>query len=129
MGDSVSEANEGYAFGCNALLASGEDVYLELNPEKNIWRYCTKVESIYDIDYIGSSLSNEVNYLDYTDVLENITKTDNAKIPEYFFTIDLSKLSLVDYSNPTYATTALWRPDRGLIMRINSNTNLKVLRN
>lgn len=126
VGASVNEANEGYAFGCNALLASGEDVYLELNPEKNIWRYCTEVESISDTDYIGSSLSNEVNYRGYTDVLENITKTDNAKIPEYFFTVDLSKLLLVDYSNPTYATTASWRPDCGLIMRINSHTNLKV---
>ncbi len=126
------EVEPKYTFGCNDLIDSGGDIYLELNPSLNQWRYCTSVNSNSTDSYIGSSPSGELlwksYYHDATPNNENDDegKKNNAKIPEFFYTIDLTDLTLEDFLNPHFDSTSAWIPQNDLAVAVDSSTDCSI---
>lgn len=126
------EAEPKYTFGCNTLVDNGGDIYLELNPTLNQWRYCTSVNSNSADSYIGSSPSGELlwknYYHDTTPENENDDegKKNNAKIPDFFYTIDLTDLTMEDFANPHFDSTSAWIPENDLAIAIDGNTDCSI---
>lgn len=126
------EAEPIYTFGCNELIDNGGDIYLELNPSLNQWRYCTSVNSNNADKYIGSSPSGDLlwkkYYHDATPENENDDegKKNNAKIPDYFYTIDLTDLSLEDFTNPHFDGINAWIPENNLAIAVDGNTDCSI---
>lgn len=121
-----------YMFGCNNLIDNGKDTYLELNPSLNQWRYCTAVNSNSSDDYIGSSPSGKLRwktfYYDATpdDKTDDEGRKNNAKLPEYFYTIDLSSLTMEDFSNPHFDSTSAWIPENDLAVVVDGSTDCSI---
>ena len=126
IGSTVNLDNddEGFLYGCNDLIDNGDDVFLELNPEMNIWRYCIEVESNSNKDYIGADLLDKVIYQKWT--FTDDDKTYKAESPEYFFTIDVSQISPTDYAYPSFEDTSSWLPENECSIHIDSNTNMDI---
>ena len=126
------EAEPKYTFGCNELIDNGGDIYLELNPSLNQWRYCTSVNSNSTGNYIGSSPSGKLlwksYYHDSTPNNENDDegKKNNAKIPEFFYTIDLTGLTLEDFLNPHFDSTSAWIPQNDLAVAVDGSTDCSI---
>lgn len=126
------EVDPKYTFGCNTLVDNGGDTFIELNPSLNQWRYCTSVNSNGTDSYIGSSPSGELlwktYYHDATPENENDdgSKKHNAKLPEYFYTIDLTELSMEDFGNPHFDSTSSWMPENDLAIAVDGNTDCSV---
>lgn len=126
------EAEPKYTFGCNTLVDNGGDIYLELNPSLNQWRYCTSVNSNSADSYIGSSPSGELlwktYYHDATPDNENDDegKKNNAKIPDFFYTIDLTDLTMEDFSNPHFDSTSAWIPENDLAVAVDGSTDCSI---
>ncbi len=126
------EAEPTYTFGCNTLVDNGGDIYLELNPSLNQWRYCTSVNSNSADSYIGSSPSGKLlwktYYHDATPDNENDDegKKNNAKIPDFFYTIDLTDLTMEDFANPHFDSTSAWIPENDLAVAVDGRTDCSI---
>jgi len=128
LNDSIAERfweeypNAGLKDACNDLE---EDVYIELNPSQNLWRYCTSVNSDRSGKYLGCNLNNEVLYIKCGGTDDDGNKL-TVKIPEYFYTIDLNDIQISDYVHPT---TTVWMPesrDDGYIISVDGVSNCVV---
>lgn len=98
----------------NTLVDNGDDIYIELNPEKNLWRYCTSVNANSPDQWIGCSESGEVKYRMTTN---EITLKDGSKFtekntcPEFFCIYSPDELAPTsDYADPKLELSD-WLPD------------------
>lgn len=128
LNDSIAEEfweaypDAGLKDACNDLA---EDVYIELNPSLNLWRYCTSVNSDSSSKYLGCNLNNEVLYIK-CDAKDGDGNKLTVKIPEYFYTIDLNDIQISDYVHPT---TTAWMPEStedGCIISIDGSSDCLV---
>lgn len=126
------EAEPKYTFGCNTLIDNGGDIFLELNPSLNQWRYCTSVNSNNSDSYIGSSPSGELLWKNYyhdttpENKNDNEGKKNNARMPDFFYTIDLTELAMEDFANPHFSSTSSWIPENDLAIAVNGDTDCSI---
>ncbi len=129
--DGLESEESGYLFGCNELVDAGGDVYLELNPSLNQWRYCASVNSNSADSYVGSNSSGKILWRSYYyDAALNEEGDDeekkNARMPDYFYTIDLRDLPLDDFANPHFDESSAWIPEANLAVTADGNTNCAI---
>lgn len=120
------EAEPKYAFGCNTLVDNGGDIYLELNPSLNQWRYCTSVNSNSIDSYIGSTPSGELMWNGVYSNNDNEEEKYHISRPDYFYTIDLTDLTMVDFANPNFDSTTAWIPENDLTIAVDGKTDCSI---
>lgn len=119
------EAEPKYAFGCNTIVDNGGDIYLELNPSLNQWRYCTSVNSNNPDSYIGSTESGELLWNGVYAENEN-NEQYHIMRPDYFYTIDLANFTMEDYANPHFDSTSAWIPENELAVAVDGDTDCTI---
>ena len=119
------ETEPKYTFGCNTLVDNGGDIYLELNPSLNQWRYCTSVNSNSADSYIGSTESGELLWNGVYAKNENNEQYHILR-PDFFYTIDLTDFTMEDYANPYFDSTSAWVPENELAVAVDGDTDCTI---
>lgn len=109
-------------YACNDLK---EDVYIELNPFENLWRYRTSVNSSSSSKYVGCGVDNQVQSLkvQYRNDEERIVRVE---MPEFFCIIDLNDIQISDYTHPTTTAWMPANPDDGSAISADGSSNFAV---
>lgn len=119
------EAYPKYKYGCNELIDNGGDIYIELNPTLNQWRYCTSVNSNSSDSYIGSTDSGELLWNGVYAENENNEQYHILR-PDFFYTIDLTNFTMEDYANPHFDSTSAWIPENELAIAVDGDTDCSI---
>ena len=98
--EKTTDADHFY-YSSNSLYASGEDVYMELNPSLNEWRYKTGSTGGSSEGYVGTDASGNV----IDKVISNTGDGTSVHMPEFFMLLDVS-------ANSGSASTESWLPSK-----------------
>lgn len=119
------EMNPTYLYSCNAVIDNGGDIFMELNPSLNQWRYCTSVNSSRPEVYIGSTPDGNLSWKG----MEKKDDLGNEYLemrPDYFITVDLTDLAMEDFAHPYFDSTNAWIPENDLVIVVDSSTDCTI---
>lgn len=125
--DIISNADNNYKIlqsHCNEILNNGEDIYMELNPKRNLWRYNSSLTSEYSEQLRGYDESeNKIKIMTYTKERDNITYS--VSHPEFFYIMNPKDYYAGTFKDPNRS----WLPtsnDDVMVVPLSNQANAKI---
>lgn len=100
----------------NSVVDNGEDVYIELNPDKNMWRYYSSLTADKPEKYRGCDENEQVNF-----------KTVNSNtVPEYFYVLYPEKYNAGSFESPSRAWLSDLEAEEPFVFVLNNSVNAEI---